>query len=232
MRLTIVFLAICLAAGANGSMSAQSTAMTGTATETIAATELSQKEQWHNLKRWVALTFDKSDVIDMEDAERGTMVIKWSYPVKFDSDFISAAVTATYLVDVRDGKYRLKKISPRVSFQFMRSPIMDEYDNDKIIQANADIRLLNGLASQFFGGSFDWPIDSTYDEIASAYLEYAEKIDKYKSDRDRDRNKVSDEWARAERNWSMLNTIKRTYREIDASMSSSLDTALKENDDF
>lgn len=232
MKLSTLILAIIIMMAANMPMAAQMHSDTGNVAEVVANTSLSKSDQWHNLKRWVALTFDKSDVIDMEDAERGTMVIKWSYPVTLDSDFISAAVVATYLVDVRDGKYRLRKISPRVNFQFIRPAGIEGYDSEMIERANSDIRLLNGLAKKFYGGSFEWPVDEAYDEIVAAYLEYLDSTEKYRSDRDRERNKVSDEWRGAEHSWQLLNAVRRTYREIDASMTASLDSALRQNDDF
>ena len=116
----------------------------------ISSTTLSKQDQWHNLRRWVALTFDNSNVIDMEDPERGTMVIKWSCPIKLDSECIGATAVSTYVIDVRDGKYRLQRINPRISFQFSRPDIYEEFDQARSERITADFRLINGVASRMF----------------------------------------------------------------------------------
>ncbi len=197
-----------------------------------AATPLSRTDQWHNLKLWVALTFDNSNVIDMQDPERGTMVIKWSCPIKMKSDCISATATATYVIDVRDGKYRLQRINPRIVFQFTRPDIYAEIDPSAAELANADFRLINGIANRLFEGSYEWPANEQYEEIIDAYREVLASIPQYKTDRDKERGKISDEWRKAERNWQMVRTPYVTLKQLDAAMSESLDKALKHNDDF
>ncbi len=198
----------------------------------ISSTTLSKQDQWHNLRRWVALTFDNSNVIDMEDPERGTMVIKWSCPIKLDSECIGATAVSIYVIDVRDGKYRLQRINPRISFQFSRPDIYEEYDQARSERITADFRLINGVASRMFEGSFEWPANERYDEVIDAYRETLANTGQYRTERDRDRGKISDEWKKAERNWQLIRTPLTTLRQLDAAMVKSLDDALKHNDDF
>ena len=103
------------------------TAQTDLTVETVRESPLSKDDMWHNLRRWVSLTFDRSDVIDMEDADRGTMIVKWACPVKVASEFIDPVVSATYQIDVRDGKYRVRCLAPKVSFRIVRPAGFDEY---------------------------------------------------------------------------------------------------------
>lgn len=200
--------------------------------EHIGRTDLSQKDQWHNLRRWVSLTFDRSNVIDMEDAERGTMVIKWSSPVALPSEYVSASVQMTYLIDVRDNKYRLRRINPSVSYQFMRPDIYDSFDTDRAAAGSADIQLINNLAKNSFGGVYDWPVDEKYEQLVIDFLSTASATPQYRNDRDRERGKISDEWRRAEHSWKLVAKPLLTIRQLDQTMSASLDQALKTNDDF
>ena len=229
LSLIILFAILSLSAfRANSQMSADQTAP-----ETIVSqSPLSKSDQWHNLKRWVALTFDNSNVIDMEDEQRGTMVIKWSCPVKLDSECINATAISTYLIDVRDGKYRLQRINPRISFQFIKPDVYEEFDQVRAAQLTFDIRLIIGIAPRVFGGAFVWPADERYDEIIAAYREDLSGMQQYRTDRDRERGKISDDWKKAEHNWQLIRTPLVTLRQLDASMVNSLNNALTQNDDF
>lgn len=200
--------------------------------ETIVHTPLNKNDQWHNLKRWVALTFDNSSVIDMEDAERGTMVIKWSCPIAMPSDFVGASAVMTYVIDVRDGKYRIQRLNPRIIYQLSRPDIYDDFDNDRVNSATADIRLITNVSRQLFDGALEWPVNEKYADLAQAYSNEAGSTPQYRNDRDRERGKINDDWRRAERNWRLINKPRLTLLQLDASMSSSLDSALRHNDDF
>lgn len=198
----------------------------------VGHTALSQKDQWHNLRRWVSLTFDHSNVIDMEDAERGTMIIKWSCPVQLPSEFVNATVQMTYVIDVRDGKYRLQKLSPRVCYQLVRADFYDGYDTERANAASADFMVINTASSNLFGGSYDWPVGEQYDRLAAGYLELANSTPQYRNDRDRERGKISDDRRRAEHNWKLVAAPLMTLRQLDSAMTASLDEALRNNDDF
>lgn len=195
-------------------------------------TDLSKADQWHNLRKWVSLTFDRSNVIDMEDAERGTMVIKWSCPVAMPSDFVTANVMMTYVIDVRDGKYRLERINPRVSYQFSRPDAGDYFDTAISTTAAADMKIINDLARRFYEGSFEWLVNEQYEQIAAAYLEEAGGVAQYRNDREREKGKINDDWRRAQRNWTLVNKPLATLKQLDATMIASLAKALSTKDDF
>lgn len=196
--------------------------------ETVRESPLSKDDMWHNLRRWVSLTFDRSDVIDMEDAGRGTMIVKWACPVKASSEFIDPVVSETYQIDVREGRYRVRCLAPKISFRIVRPAGFDEY----MPLNSADINLITGLAQRFYGGSLDWPVDETYDNILNAYVEYLDGTPKYRSDRDREKGKVSDEWKTAEHNWKVLHDVREGLDNLNASMLESLNKSLTANDDF
>ncbi len=230
--MTRKLLFIILAAAISLPSLAQSRTTESLSEATVATTPLSKDDQWHNLKKWVSLTFDKSNVIDMEDPDRGTMIIKWSCPVKLDSEYISANAIMTYVIDVRDGKYRLQRINPRISFQFTRPDLYDNLDTERAEQATADIRFINGIATRGYEGSYEWPADTNYDEIIEASRELLGATPQYRTDRDRDRGKISDEWSRAEHKWQLLRTPLVNLKNLDSSMTQSLNNALQQKDDF
>lgn len=203
----------CITAGINDTVTAN--------------TPLSKSDQWHNLLRWVSLTFDGSNVIDMQDAERGTMIIKWSCPVKLDSELMSASVMSTYVIDVRDGRYRLQRVNPRVVFHISQPDVFEAFENGR-----DDIRLISGIASRVYGGSLEWPADEQYDDVIEAYRLTMQNTDQYRNDRDRERGKISDERRKAEHNWRLVRTPLTVLKQMDEAMAQSLDKSLRENDDF
>lgn len=78
--------------------------------EEIVPTNLSQSIMWLNLKKWVSSSFNKYNyVVDIEDKDAGLMIVKWSAG-QYHSFSIYTAITfqATFQIDVRDKKYRIK----------------------------------------------------------------------------------------------------------------------------
>lgn len=235
MKLSRLIIAFAAAAMLSPVVSAQNrAAVLPDAKETtqIVQTGLTQKEQWHNLRRWVSLTFDRSNVIDMEDAERSTMIIKWSCPVQIPSDFINATVQLTYVIDVRDGKYRIQRLNPRVNYQMLRPDVYDSFDSERTATASSDIQLINAIARHTFDGMYDWPVDDKYEQLVIDFLGTASSTPQYRNDRDRERGKINDDWRKAEHNWKLVAKPLLTLRQLDNTMSASLDEALKTKDEF
>ena len=108
----------------------------------------------------------------------------------------------------------------------------DYYDTALSTQATADMKLINDIARRFYDGTFEWPVNEQYDQIAAAYLEEAGSVEQYRNDREREKGKISDEWRRAQRNWSLVSKPILTLKQLDASMIASLAKALSVNDDF
>lgn len=232
MKLSAILLFLAALFICDTTVSAQNTDYQPMPESQTGRTELSKDEQWHNLRKWVSLTFDRSNVIDMEDAGRGTMIIKWSCPVSMPSDFVAANVIMTYVIDVRDGKYRLQRVNPRVSYQYSRPETAEYFDNALSTTAATDIKLINDLARRFYEGSLEWPVNEQYEQIAAAYLEEAGGVAQYRNERERDKGKINDDWKRAQRNWTIVNKPLATLKQLDASMIASLAKALSTRDDF
>lgn len=65
---------------------------------------------WINLKRWISSNFESyKHVVDMEDKEAGIIILKWSSEKEYPhSRYWTASYEATYQIDIRDNKYRIK----------------------------------------------------------------------------------------------------------------------------
>ena len=78
--------------------------------EEVVPSNIPQSVMWLNLKKWVSSSFNKYKyVVDIEDKDAGLMIIKWSAGA-YHSFSIYTAITfqATFQIDIRDAKYRIK----------------------------------------------------------------------------------------------------------------------------
>lgn len=185
------------------------------------------------LRRWVALTFDRSDVIDMADDKRGTMVLKWSAPLPQSSKWLNAVLTETCVIDIRpNGRYRLQVFSPRISFGFTEAASLFDEMGLANPEAEADMRLVNGLAQRMYGGSLEWPVDEQLDQIVAAYLEQLNSTQQFRNERDRERGRATDEYRTAEHQWRILHDVRNGAESYNTSLVQSLSRALNTSDDF
>jgi hypothetical protein len=78
--------------------------------EEVVPSNIPQSVMWLNLKKWVSSSFNKYKyVVDIEDKDAGLMIIKWSAGA-YHSFSMYTAITfqATFQIDIRDKKYRIK----------------------------------------------------------------------------------------------------------------------------
>ena len=78
--------------------------------EEVIPVNLSKSVLWINLKKWISSTFSSyKHVVDMEDKDAGIVVVKWNSNLENPySKYWSAQYEATYQIDVRENKYRIK----------------------------------------------------------------------------------------------------------------------------
>ena len=78
--------------------------------EEVVPSNIPQSVMWLNLKKWVSSSFNKYEyVVDLEDKETGLMIIKWSAgPYHSFSVYTAITYQATFQIDIRDKKYRIK----------------------------------------------------------------------------------------------------------------------------
>ena len=78
--------------------------------EEVVPSNIPQSVMWLNLKKWVSSSFNKYKyVVDIEDKNAGLMIIKWSAG-PYHSFSMHTAITfqATFQIDIREKKYRIK----------------------------------------------------------------------------------------------------------------------------
>lgn len=194
---------------------------------TGSVSDASKAELMSRVKRWVALTFDRSDVIDLADPAAGTVVLKWSVPLQQPSQWLAATLSETCVIDMRDdGKWRLQVYSPHISWTATEAAsALDELGLTNS-EAQADGRLIAGIAKQAFDGSMDWPVGERLDTVANTYLEYLNSIQQFRNDRDKERGRATDEYRSAERQWRIVNDPRRAAATYNATLAQSLATAL------
>ena len=191
----------------------------------------SKSKLFSELRRWAALTFESSDMVDLADPEIGTMVIKWNIPVKQPSQYITMTLTGMYVIDVRDGKYRFRTMRPKLYIEPIQV-IDDTFSPAEIARAQSDISFAATVAQNYFNGSREWPMGADFRKLNADITEELSQIPQYKNDKDREKAKTSPEWLEAERRWRMVNNPLKTYDSLNASMSSSLKNAMNRKDDF
>ena len=192
-----------------------------------AAGNPTKQEMMSRLRRWVALTFERSDVIDMKDEAAGTMVLKWSAVVPQPSQWLVAALSETCVIDVADGgAWTLQIYSPRLSWGLTDTAAMLEDAGLAGAEAQADMGLIRGLAKRVYSDSMEWPVDEQLDTVVAAYLENLNAKQQFRSDRDRERGKASDEYRAAERQWRILSEARRATELYNATLVQSLSRAM------
>lgn len=226
----ILFLILLVCACAPTDVSAQAFAVTHKPymeTSGTAAGSPSRAELMSRLRLWVALTFDRSDVIDMTDERTGTMVLKWSAPVPQASKWLTAAMSETCVIDVADGgAFRLRVYAPRVTFATTeRADMLNELGMMNA-EAEADRNLITGLGQRVYGGAAEWPVDERLDDIVNAYLEQLQATQQFRNDRDRERGRATDEYRAVEHAWRIVHDVRQGVQQYHATLVQSLATGL------
>lgn len=78
--------------------------------EEVVPSNIPKSVMWLNLKKWVSSSFNKYKyVVDIEDKDAGLMIIKWSTgPYHSFSMYTAITFQATFQIDIREEKYRIK----------------------------------------------------------------------------------------------------------------------------
>lgn len=86
--------------------------------EFVIPTQLTKNAMWINLKKWVSSTFNSyKHVVDLEDKESGVLIVKWqaNMPEQYSPDLLTAIAEGTLQIDVRENKYRIRRLDEYVS---------------------------------------------------------------------------------------------------------------------
>ncbi|MDE6285430.1 MAG: hypothetical protein K2L99_00350, partial [Muribaculaceae bacterium] len=138
-----------------------------------------------------------------------------------------AALSETCVIDVADGgAWTLQIYAPRLSWGITDTAAMLEDAGLVSAEAQADAGLIRGLAKRVYSDSMDWPVDEQLDNVVGAYLEQLNSRQQFRSERDRERGKASDEYRAAERQWRILSEARRAVELYNATLVQSLSRAM------
>lgn len=172
--------------------------------EEVVTSDLSKVVLWINLKKWISSSFSSYErVVDMEDKEAGVLIIKWKsslqYPVTTNW---ATQYEATYQIDVRDGKYRVKVYNSSARIE----PDYNNMKTKSLADLNVAQRELN-LAMEIGESLFQsqiWPLDNQYIHVMKNEARFT----------------------------IVMNAVKEGYEEFNHLLLNSLKTAMAIKDDF
>lgn len=198
--------------------------------EEVVETNCSKDIMWVNLKKWASTQFNKYKyAVDLEDKEAGCFIVKWSSSfASKTSNYVSLTASATYQIDVKDNKYRIKisdvrvKVDPNVGNTSSMSYI-------ELRTAQADLEFVVEISTSYFNESMSWIIDEKFDSIISEYSNKLLGLSQYANKK---QTKINKDWERADRNVNLLKDIQSGFTVINSAIYDSLKKAIINSDDF
>lgn len=172
--------------------------------EEVVQVELSKTVLWINLKKWISSNFSSYKyVVDMEDKDAGILVVKWNTVDEHSySRYWSARYEATYQIDVRDNKYRIKiynslaQVKPAIT-----SSDMKNMSTTSLKQAVKELKMLVAI-SESLGDTAEWPLNSRFLQVMSSNSDYEPYM-----------RSVKDEYYKF--NYAILNSLKTSMKTVD-----------------
>lgn len=177
---------------------------TGFNSEEIITSDQSKSKLWINLKKWISSSFvSYQHVVDMEDKDAGVLIIKWKSGLEYPaSTNWSAQYDATYQIDIRENKYRVKVYNANAHVE----PDLTTVSSKSIQELNVaqrEIELVQDI-SNALQRSQNWSLDNKY-------LEVMEKENRFTI---------------------VMNAVKEGYENFNKMLLDSLKVAMSLKDDF
>lgn len=198
--------------------------------EEVVETNLSKDIMWGNLKKWASTQFNKYKyAVDLEDKETGCFIIKWSSSFASNtSNNVSLTASATYQIDVKDNKYRIRISDTRVK---VASNIgnMSNMSYNELRTAQGDLEFVVEISTSYFNESMSWIINENLDAIINDYANKLSALSKYTNKK---QTKINKDWERANRNLNLLKDVQSGFTIINSAINVSLKKAIIRNDDF
>ena len=142
--------------------------------EEIVQINQSKSVLWINLKKWISSNFSSYNrVVDMEDKDAGVLVVKWrSGEEKPYSQYWTAQYEATYQIDVRENKYRIKIYNSSVDTkQDIDRDKMKLMSTPSLKQAIKDLEIVVDICKSL-QGTPKWNLDNRYLKVMETNSNY------------------------------------------------------------
>lgn len=172
MKKSILILLLCLTNVVY--VMAQDVNKNGFEYEEVVPSDQSKAILWINLKKWVSSNFSSyQHVVDMEDKDAGIMIIKWNSGQESpSSSYWTVQYNATYQIDVRENKYRIKIYNSNAHVKPNIGNVKT-MSTSSLRLAQDELKKVIGI-SEALQGSETWSLDNKYLEVMeynSAYYE-------------------------------------------------------------
>lgn len=186
----------------------------------VIVTEMTKKDMWINLKKWVASNFNSYEhVVDLEDEDAGVISVKWKNRVGLNSSkYIKILMSSTINVDVKDNKYRYTLSDTQVVIEpnIGRTSDMSYSELEESIN---DLEFVEQFCTKYYNESAKIQMDDKFTSILKEYREKVESTPKYKNEK---KKKISKEWEKINKEYNILSEINNTYNSINELIISSL----------
>ena len=200
----------------------------------IIETELSKDNMCKNLKMWVSASFNNSQsVIDYEDKDSGTMVIKFKQSFGGNSKAVKRAAidllsNISITIDVKDNKYRYTIPNGTVFISLGNIySIQKDMNSAELREMANDLRVIVDVGKEYFNDGTDWIIDENYNKIINDYEDKLANIPKINK-----KGKSNPDWDAMNRKLEILYDIKSGYYSINERLLNSLKNGIMSNNNF
>lgn len=139
------------------------------ACERIIECNLPKTTLWINLKKWISSQFKKYKyVVDVEDKDEGVIIIKWTAgPNRTYSLYTAITYGATYQVDVREKKYRIKIFDAFADTSPDNIDILNGLSYKYLKKAENELNLTKTICKKL-NYSEKWPLDDHFIEVMNS----------------------------------------------------------------
>ena len=186
----------------------------------VVETEMTKKEMWINLKKWISSNFNSYEhVVDLEDEEAGIISVKWKNRVGLNSSkYIKVLASSTIKVDVKDNKYRYTLSDAQIVIE-PNIGRTSEMSYNELKESINDLEFVEQFCTQYYNESAKIQMDDKFVNILKEYKEQVESTPKYKNEK---KKKISKEWEKINKEYNILSEINNTYSSINEIIISSL----------
>lgn len=172
--------------------------------EEVVTSDLPKTTLWINLKKWISSSFSSyQHVVDLEDKEAGVLIIKWKSNLEYPaSTNWSAQYEATWQIDVRENKFRIKIYNASVHVDLNHSKLKT-MSIPELNVAQREFSLITEICN-----TLQDPQNCSLD---NRYLELMKKESRYTI---------------------VMNAIKENYEDFNLKVLSNLKASMQYKDDF
>lgn len=225
-KLIFTFIVYLLAITANAQSDYSALYESVTQTKQYECSGKTKAELWHNLKRWVALTFNSYKFItDMEDEKSGEMILKVTLSPDYRPlKYWNLKFPTTIDIVVQDGKYTM----------FMQNGKYECVATERLNNVNRftpsvmldDMMAESEALKHITGYDGDTSIEHVFSEI-KYYMRQMNQTPKYRKPKDEKKGKVDSLWKDYKDRYDIASSILSGYYSAVSNLRDGLESTMK-----